>query len=86
VIVPSIVKTRSATLLRLSSDEFLPPRSKSPASRVDGCGAGSCISVESIGGGVTTVVGFSLGVSVGVTTVVGFSLGVSVGVTTVVGF
>jgi hypothetical protein len=54
VIVRSRVKIRSATLPGLSSDEFLPRRCKSPASRVDGCGAGSCISVESIGVGVTT--------------------------------
>jgi hypothetical protein len=49
VIVRSRVKIRSATLPGLSSDEFLPRRCKSPASRVEGCGAGSCISVESIG-------------------------------------
>ena len=74
VIVLSRVKTRSATLPGLSSDKFLPRRSKSPASRVEACGTGSCISVESIGVGVTTGVGVSLPGGVGVTTGGGVSL------------
>ena len=55
VIVRSRVKILSATLPGLSSDEFLPRRSKSPASRVEGCGAGFAVAAGDGGvGGVAT--------------------------------